>query len=183
MVPFDEGNEADMETPAINPAAGGRLLVAGEYWYEDVAIGDHFATAGVTVTEAHIVGFAGLVGDLFDVHMDDEFARAQGFSGRIAHGLLGLSLADGLKTRCAVRFMGVATLGWRWSFRAPLLIGDRMSVTIRVDGRRLTRRGNRGVLTLGMQILKQDSSVVQEGSTDLLVRCRNEHGQAREGGS
>jgi len=160
--------------------SGGRRLAAGEYWYEDVAIGDHFTTAGVTVTEAHVVGFAGLVGDLFDVHMDDEFARAQGFPGRIAHGLLGLSLADGLKTRCAVRFMGVATLGWHWSFRAPLLIGDRMSVAIRVDDRRLTRRGNRGILTLGMQILKQDGSVVQEGSTELLVRCRNEDGQSGE---
>ncbi len=171
-----------MELTASQSAPAGRLLPAGEYWYEDVEIGDHFTTAGVTVTEAHVVGFAGLVGDLFDVHMDDEFARAQGFPGRIAHGLLGLSLADGLKTRCAVRFMGVATLGWNWSFRAPLLIGDRMSVVITINQRRLTRRGNRGILTLGMQILKQDGSVVQEGSTELLVQCRSETGEAGKPG-
>lgn len=163
-----------METAAANSTSAGRQLAAGEYWYEDVEIGDHYMTAGVTVTEAHVVGFAGLVGDLFDVHMDDEFARAQGFPGRIAHGLLGLSLADGLKTRCAVRFMGVAALGWSWKFRAPLLIGDRMCVRIKVADRRLTRRGNRGIVTLDMQIIKQDGSVVQEGSTELLVRCRNE---------
>lgn len=155
-----------------DPSPGGRMLPPGEYWYEDVVTGDHFSTAGVTVTEAHVVGFAGLAGDLFDVHMDDEFAREQGFPGRIAHGLLGLSLADGLKTRCPIRLMGVATLGWTWSFRAPILIGDRISANIRIDDRRLTRRGDRGILKLGMEIVKQDRSIVQEGHSDLLVRCR-----------
>jgi len=159
-----------MENDVAMPT--GRRLPAGEYWYEDVLVGDHFTTAGVTVTEAHVVGFAGLAGDLFDVHMDEEFARAQGFPSRIAHGLLGLALADGLKTRCPVRLMGVATLGWTWSFRAPILIGDRISAAIRIDDRRLTRRGDRGILKLGMQILKQDCSIAQEGHSELLVRCR-----------
>ncbi len=153
-------------------APTGRVLDAGEYWYEDLAPGDHYATAGVSVTEAHVVGFAGLVGDLFDVHMDDEFAKAQGFPGRIAHGLLGLSLADGLKTRCAVRLMGVATLGWNWSFRAPLLPGDRIHATIEVQSQRLTRRGDRGIVTLAMRVLNQAGRVVQEGTTDLMVRRR-----------
>lgn len=153
-------------------APTGRVLDAGEYWYEDLAPGDHYETAGVTVTEAHVVGFAGLVGDLFDVHMDDEFARAQGFPGRIAHGLLGLSLADGLKTRCAIRLMGVATLGWNWAFRAPLLPGDRIHARIEVQSQRLTRRGDRGIVTLAMRVLNQAGRVVQEGTTDLMVRRR-----------
>lgn len=156
----------------IEGASTGRPLAAGEYWYEDLAAGDHFRTAAITVTEAHVVGFAGLTGDLFDVHMDEEFAREQGYPGRIAHGLLGLALADGLKTRCPVRLMGVATLGWVWSFRAPILIGDRICALLTVNGRRLTRRGDRGILDLGMRILKQDGSTVQEGRSDLLIRCR-----------
>jgi 3-hydroxybutyryl-CoA dehydratase len=162
-----------MATLTTDDKPSARELPAGEYWYEDVGIGDHFTTAGVTVTEAHIVGFAGLAGDLFDVHMDDEFAREQGFPGRIAHGLLGLALADGLKTRCPVRLMGVATLAWRLSFRAPILIGDRIRAKITVQERRLTRRGDRGIVTLGMQILKQDGTIVQDGSTDMMMRCRN----------
>ena len=149
-----------------------RELPPGEYWYDDVRIGDHFTTAGVTVTETHVVAFAGLSGDLFDVHMDDDFARSQGFSGRIAHGLLGLALADGLKTRSPVRLMGVATLGWTWSFRAPIMIGDRICARIEIEHHRLTRRGDRGILKLRMQILKQDKSVAQEGHSELLVRRR-----------
>ena len=144
-------------------------LTPGEYGYGDLAPGHWYETAGITVTEAHVVGFAGLSGDLFDVHMDDEFARREGFPGRIAHGLLGLSLADGLKTRCPVRLLGIATLNWNWSFRAPLLIGDRISVTISVAAVRPTKRQDRGIVTLSMKILKQTGEVVQEGESLLLM--------------
>lgn len=89
-----------------------RQLSAGEYFYEDLAIGDWYETGALVVTDAHIVGFAGLSGDFFDIHMDDEFARAHGFPGRVAHGLLGLALTDGLKNRAAVRIMAIASLGW-----------------------------------------------------------------------
>lgn len=146
-----------------------RLLVPGEYSFDDLSVGDHFFTSGVTVTEAHIVGYAGLSGDLFDVHMDDEFARAQGFQGRIAHGLLGLALADGLKTRSSVRLLGIATLGWNWSFRAPLFAGDRIHVRLEVSAKRGTRRGDRGIATFDLQVLNQSSKVVQDGSTQLMM--------------
>lgn len=147
----------------------GRELAAGEYGYDALQVGDHYQTAGITITEAHIVGFAGISGDLFDVHMDDEFARQAGFSGRIAHGLLGLSLADGLKTRCKVRLKGVATLNWKWFFRGPLLIGDRVHVQIDVSGKRPTRKPGRGIATLGMRIVNQRAEIVQEGETQLLM--------------
>jgi 3-hydroxybutyryl-CoA dehydratase len=156
-----------MASDAADP--GARRLAPGEYGYGDLRPGDWYETAGVTVTEAHVVGFAGLSGDLFDVHMDDEFARHEGFPGRIAHGLLGLSLADGLKTRCPVRLLGVATLNWNWSFRAPLLIGDRMSVRIEVAAERPTKRPDRGLVTLAMKVVKQTGEVVQEGESLLLM--------------
>ena len=75
--------------------AKGRVLPTGDYWFEDLEPGDWFETGHIVVTEAHIVAFAGLSGDFFDIHMDDEFARAQGFPGRIAHGLLVLVLPMG----------------------------------------------------------------------------------------
>ena len=37
-------------------------LPAGEIYYEDIGVGDYFDTGGVTVTEAHILGFAGVAG-------------------------------------------------------------------------------------------------------------------------
>lgn len=154
---------------------GGRRLAAGEYGYDDLEVGDFFLTSGINVTETHVVSYAGLSGDLFDVHMDDDFARAQGFPGRIAHGLLGLALADGLKTRSPVRLLGVATLGWNWSFRAPLFVGDRIHVHIEVKAMRTTRRIDRGIVTLAMRILNQHEDTVQDGETQLLM--------SRKGGS
>ncbi|KQT46178.1 acyl dehydratase [Aureimonas sp. Leaf454] len=153
-------------------AQDGRRLPAGEYGYDDLEIGDFFLTSGMTVTESHVVSYAGLSGDLFDVHMDDDFARAQGFPGRIAHGLLGLALADGLKTRSPVRLLGIATLNWNWSFRAPLMMGDRIQVRVAVLGKRATRREDRGIVTLAMRIMNQHDTVVQDGETQLLMSRR-----------
>jgi acyl dehydratase len=159
-----------MTTQGETAETQGRLLPPGEYGFDDVYVGDHYSTSGVTVTEAHVVGFAGLTGDLFDVHMDDQFARDAGFPGRIAHGLLGLAMADGLKTRCAVRLKGIATLGWNWSFRAPLLPGDRIHAELAVVAKRQTRREDRGIVTLGMRVLNQRGETVQEGETQLLMQ-------------
>jgi acyl dehydratase len=150
-----------------------RKLEPGEYWFDDLRVGDHFATSAINVTEAHVVNFAGISGDLFDVHMDEEFARELGFPGRIAHGLLGLALTDGLKTRCPVRTKSVATLNWNWSFVAPIFIGDRIHVHLQVRALRLTKRGDRGIVTLAIQTKKQDGSIVQEGETLLLVLAKS----------
>lgn len=156
-------------TPATPPRSGRGELPAGTYGYDQIEVGDHYKTAGVTVTESHVVGFAGISGDFFDVHMDDEFARAAGFPGRIAHGLLGLAMADGLKTRCAVRLLGIATLGWNWSFKAPLLIGDRIHAELRLAAKRPTRRPERGIVTLAMKVVNQRQETLQEGETQLLM--------------
>jgi acyl dehydratase len=154
----------------MQTAAAPTDLTAGEYGYDDLDVGQGFTTAGVTVTEAHVVGFAGISGDLFDVHMDDDFARAQGFSGRIAHGLLGLALADGLKTRCPVRLLGIATLSWNLQFRAPILIGDRIHARLDVRAKRPTRREDRGIVTFAMSVVNQAGTIVQENETQLLMR-------------
>ena len=80
----------------------------GLFFYEATAVGLSFETDGMVVTDTHVVQFAGLSGDFFPLHMDDEFARSLGFPGRVAHGLLGLILLDGLKNRAERRFASVA---------------------------------------------------------------------------
>ncbi len=153
----------------IDTPRGGRLLKPGLYGLNDIEVGDHFVTAGITVTETHVVNFAGVSGDCYDIHMDDQAAREAGFPGRIAHGLLGLSLADGLKTRCPVRLKGLAALGWNWSFRAPLLIGDRIHVEIEIIAKRLTKRPDRGIATMHLKVFNQSGKVVQEGETLMMM--------------
>lgn len=146
-----------------------RRLAPGEYWFEDLTIGDHYDTGHIVVTEAHIVGFAGLSGDFFDLHVDDTFARSHGFPARVAHGLLGLAMADGLKNRSSVRIVVIAALGWNWNFRGPIFAGDRIGVTVVVHGKRLNSKADRGVLTLGFTVRNQRGEIVQEGETTLIT--------------
>jgi 3-hydroxybutyryl-CoA dehydratase len=148
-----------------------RRLKAGEYWFEDLRAGDWFETGKLVVTEAHIVGFAGLSGDFFDVHMDDEFAREQGFKGRIAHGLLVLALTDGLKNRAGAKIMAVASLGWNWRFTGAVVAGDRIGARIAVKEARLSSKGQ-GIVTLHLEVTQQEGLVVQQGETILMVRRR-----------
>jgi acyl dehydratase len=137
--------------------------------YERIEVGLAFDTGGITVTEGHIAAFAGLTGDFFDIHMDDDYARALGYPGRVAHGLLGLALCDGLKNRASVRFAAIVSLGWRWSFCGPILAGDRIHARVRVMSKRTTRNPARGIVTLGFELVNQKGEVVQKGENDMMV--------------
>ena len=137
--------------------------------FEQVEPGLTFETGGITVTDAHIVAFAGLTGDFFDIHMDDDYARELGYPGRVAHGLLGLSLTDGLKNRAPVRFAAIVSLNWRWTFAGPILAGDRIAARITVLGKRATRNPGRGIVTLGFELRNQKGEVVQKGENDMMV--------------
>lgn len=137
--------------------------------FDAIETGLVFETPGLTVSEAHVLGFAGLTGDFYDIHMDDDYARGLGYPGRVAHGLLGLALCDGLKNRAETRFAAIVSLGWRWRFTAPILIGDRIAAEVRVVAKRATRRPDRGIVTLAFRLRNQRDETVQEGENDLMV--------------
>ena len=45
-------------------------LSPGVVQFETIQLGNYFHTGKVDITETHIVNFAGISGDFFDVHMD-----------------------------------------------------------------------------------------------------------------
>jgi acyl dehydratase len=149
-----------------------RELAAGDYFFDDIAVGDRWTTGGIHVTEAHVMAFAGLTGDFFDVHVDDTFARGLGFPGRIAHGLLGLAIVDGLKNRAPVRLRAVASLGWTWDFLKPILIDDRIVAALTVDALRPTKNPGRGIVTLGFTVTNQHGETVQAGQNKMMMLRR-----------
>jgi 3-hydroxybutyryl-CoA dehydratase len=158
--------------PEQQPMSG-RDLPAGLYFLDDLQPGDRWVTGGMLVQDWHILTFAGLTGDFFDVHIDDRFAQELGFDGRIAHGLLGLALVDGLKNRAEVRLAAVASLSWTWDFRAPIRPGDRIHAEITLEEVLPSRsKPDRGVAKLLFRVLNQDGTLVQEGWNSLLMRRR-----------
>lgn len=141
----------------------------GRLRFDEIAEGLAWETPGITVTEGHILAFAGLSGDFYEIHMDDDYARSLGYPGRVAHGILGLALADGLKNRAPVRLAAIVSLGWRWRFTGAILVGDRIHARIKVIAKRTTRHADRGIVTLDLQLLNQKGEVVQAGENDLMV--------------
>jgi len=83
-----------------------------------------------TVTEADVVMFAGITGDLNPAHVDQVWAEASRFGGRIAHGMLSASF---ISTVLAMKLPGPGTIYLSQSLRftGPVKIGD--TVTARVE--------------------------------------------------
>lgn len=136
----------------------------------DLAVGDEWTSARRTITEADVVAFANLSGDQNPIHVDHEYARATLFKRPIAHGLLGMAIASGLASN-APRVETMALLGiLEWSFREPIYFGDTVHVVTRVMAIDPRGRGRRGVVTWRRTLLNQRDLVVQEGTSQTMVR-------------
>jgi len=64
--------------------------------FEDFEVGDTVMTRGRTVDVGDLTTFAGLTGDHYPLHVDEEYCKATRFGTRIAHGPLTFALAVGL---------------------------------------------------------------------------------------
>ena len=143
-------------------------------YYEDLEIGEEYESPGRTITETDIVNFAALSGDWSAVHSDEEYCRSSPYKTRIAHGLLGLALTEGLKQRIPefvnVRYM--ASLFWNYKFTGPILIGDTLRVRVKLASKRETKKPGRGIVVEYVTVLNQRNEVVQEGEHGLMVLMR-----------
>lgn len=145
-----------------------RALPPGVYGLDAIEPGDHFLTEYVTVSAQSVDAFASLTGDHFEIHTSNEGARRHGFSARIAHGLLVLSLIEGLKSQSQVQFHTYAALGWDWTFHAPVYVGDQIRGHIAVKSRRVAGP-DKGLLTLTLTVENQNAQIVQAGEARLMA--------------
>jgi acyl dehydratase len=157
---------------AQNSAPTPTFTVTNERYYEDAKVGDEAVTPAVTVTEQHIMTYAELTGDYTPVHTDEAYARTTPFGTRVAHGLFGLSLADGLKCRADYKFLPGMSLGWTWDFVAPIKLGDTVHVKFRVGSMRTTKKPGWGIVVLPSELINQRGEVVQRGEHRLMIPRR-----------
>jgi acyl dehydratase len=146
--------------------------VNGPLSFDDIKIGEEFVSPGRTVTETDIVVFAGLSGDYNILHTDAEHMKTSQFGERIAHGLLGLAIQQGLAGRVAADLVELPFAGLAWKFRGPIKIGDTIHVVSRVTDKRDADRPGWGVVTLQRQVVNQRGEVVQEGETQHMIERR-----------
>ena len=141
-------------------------------YFEDIPVGEEYASPGRTVTEADVVIFAGLSGDYNVLHTDAEHMKASLFGERIAHGLLGLSIQQGLLDRVVTAQVTGPLAAVKWKFKGPIKIGDTIHVEAQVTAKRDGEQPGWGVVTVARRVVNQRGEVVQEGETDHLVGRR-----------
>lgn len=150
------------------------LNVQRGLYFEQFAVGDSVTTAGRTITEADIVGFAALSGDWNAIHADAEFAKGTLFGQRVAHGLLGLSVASGLAVRTG--FIEGTVIAFReigeWKFSRPIFIGDTIHVRATVTETKALPRLGGGSVAFNVEVVNQNGQVVQHGTWTMLVKTR-----------
>ncbi|NOH01294.1 MAG: dehydratase [Chloroflexi bacterium] len=144
--------------------------MAGLY-FEEFSVGQSVKTVGRTISEDAIFSFAGLTGDYNQIHTDAAFAAATQFGQRIAHGLLGLSIAVGLIMRTGL--LEGTVLAFReiqeWKFVKPFFIGDTVHAVLTITETKALPRIGGGALTAHVEVCNQNDEVCQRGTLNLLM--------------
>ncbi len=144
--------------------------MAGLY-FEEFSVGQSVGTAARTVSEDAIFSFAGLTGDYNQIHTDAEFAKTTQFGQRVAHGLLGLSIATGLIMRTGL--LEGTVLAFReiqeWKFVKPIFIGDTIHAVLTISETKAMPRIGAGALIASVEVRNQNDEVCQRGTLNLLM--------------
>lgn len=90
--------------------------------------GSHRLSEWRTISDHDIASFSRLTGDHGRIHIDQVYAVASGFRGKVVHGLLTLSVATTLAS-AAKGFPAVLSYGYESTrFIQPVIAGDQIRV-------------------------------------------------------
>lgn len=142
-------------------------------FFEDFRVGMRFTSGPRRISVDDIDAYATLSGDDHPLHVDPEHAASTSFGSVIAHGGLGSAVAAGLWVRTgAVGDSVVAALGESWTWHAPIRPGTSVTLTSVVVRLAASTGGSSGVLTRHNELTDADGTVVQSGTSQVLVRAR-----------
>jgi len=143
-------------------------------YFEEFEVGQKMVSPGRTITESDVVGFAGLSGDFNQIHTDAEYSKQTPFGARVAHGLLGLSIASGLALRTGV--LEGTVIAFReindWKFVKPVFLGDTIHVEMEITATKALRRVGGGSVVIVMNVKNQNDETVMKGTWTTLVMSK-----------
>ena len=101
-----------------------------EYKYNDILVGQE-ESFSVLITEEMLASFKDITKDINPLHNDEEYAKEQGFSGKVSYGMLSASF---LSTLAGVYLPGKYSLIQNVSveFPRPVFVGEKLTITGKV---------------------------------------------------
>jgi 3-hydroxybutyryl-CoA dehydratase len=143
-------------------------------YFEEFEEAVDLVSPGRTITETDIQLFAGLTGDYTQIHTNVEFSKDTVFGQRVAHGLLGLSIASGLGARLGfIEGTAVALREISWKFTGPIFIGDTIHLKVVVSHKKAMPRLGMGLVTFDASLINQKDEVVQKGQWKALIQSQD----------
>jgi len=130
------------------------------------AIGDT-ADFAKTVSEYDVYGFAGIVGDFYAVHLNEEFAKTTRFERRIAQGCLSVGFLSTVMGYMAAKAPNPGAVSYRYdiTFNAPVHIGDTVTAKLVL----CDKEEDRNTCIFDATVTRHDGVVVASGKTYLKV--------------
>ena len=147
-----------------------------DLFFSDITEGMTLETPSRTITEYDIMLFAGMTGDMSEVHTSAAFAEGTQYGERISHGLLTLSVAAGLYmrlgyfNRSAIAFLGLQD----WTFSRPVKIGDTIHAKLTMRQKYPYIKPGQGVVEWKVKVINQRGETVSSGIWKRLLRDRPE---------
>tara|TARA_R110000796_G_scaffold252388_1_gene386453 strand:+ start:21876 stop:22346 length:471 start_codon:yes stop_codon:yes gene_type:complete len=130
--------------------------------YDEIQVGDK-AEVSHTVTERDLILFAEVSGDVNPVHLDEEFAAATPFKGRIAHGMFSGALISAA-IACEMPGPGTIYIGQEMSFLRPVRLGDEIRIELEVIEKLPKNRAR-----IATRVFNQDGKQVVDGVATVMV--------------
>jgi acyl dehydratase len=142
------------------------------YW-EDFEAGDVFeAPWGRTITDAYLLAFAGVNSDFQHMHVDEEYAKATEFGGRIAHGNLTAIQGLGMQVYTQVFHHAIAFLEESHVYKGAVRVGDTIYSAMHVTDTRTTKRDDRGIVFFRNDLTNQHGELVCVSTYVMMMRRR-----------
>ena len=150
------------------------MSVHDKRYYEDIEVGEEFVSQARTITEADGVMWSALTADWTPLHVDEEFAKTTPFGTRIPPGLMNQAITHGLLSRLdgPQRIAAIAFLQLTIRYTGAIHFGDTLHARLRIKDKRLTSKGDKGLLTYECATINQRGEHVQESEWSLLIACR-----------
>lgn len=140
-------------------------------YYEEIDVGEEGVSQARTITEADVVNYAGVSGDFHPYHTNEEFASKSDFGGRIAHGLLVLSIAAALE---APENEHAFLYGFEsMRFVKPTMLGDTIHVKSEVTDKS-ERSEEYGIVTTKIDVKNQREETVLACERQLMIERKSE---------